>query len=432
MRINKEILNLAIPNILSNISVPLLSSVDTILMGRLSATHLGAVGLGSMIFNFIYWNFGFLRMGTTGMTAQAFGRKDSTGIANVLGRAGALSLFLTLLILLIQIPLFDSAVSLLNVTSDQVPLVGEYFYTRIWAAPATLLLYVLLGWFFGMQNAIIPMVLTIVINLVNIFVSAYLVRELNLGIQGVAMGTVVAQYFGLGIGLIFIFVKYTEYVGKIKVKALVAWIELKLFLNINRDLFIRTVMLTLAFGFFYSQSSSEGEIILAVNVVLLQFLNWMSYGIDGFAFAAESVVGKYKGNKEDASLKEAISKSFMWGFLFAALYALIYLLFGKNLVSIFTNDIKVINASLPYLWWMVVFPLFSTPSYLWDGVFIGLTASKAMRNSMTISFLLYIVSYYVLEPNFGNHGLWMALLILMVTRGVIQWWMYKCAGSKLQ
>jgi MATE family multidrug resistance protein len=432
MRINKEILKLAIPNILSNISVPLLSSVDTILMGRMSAAHLGAVGLGSMIFNFIYWNFGFLRMGTTGMTAQAFGRNNASQIGNVLGRAGAMSLLLAVLILIIQAPLFNAASYLLNVSADQNPLVSEYFYTRILAAPATLLLYALLGWFFGMQNAIIPMILTIVINIINIGVSAYLVRTMNMGIRGVALGTVIAQYFGVLVALAFLSVKYADYARKVTTRALLAWTELKIFLNINRDLFIRTVMLTFAFGFFYSQSSNSGELILAVNVVLLQFLNWMSYGVDGFAYAAESVVGKYQGKRDTTNLKEAIEKSFFWGLIFAALYAVVYGVFGQGLVAIFTNDQNVINASLPYLWWMVVFPLLSTPSYIWDGIFIGLTASKAMRNSMALSFVLYIGSYYILAPYFGNHGLWMSMLILMISRGIIQWWLFKKANGDLR
>lgn len=431
MRMNKEILKLAIPNILSNFSVPLLSSVDTILMGRISPTHLGAVGLGSMIFNFIYWNFGFLRMGTTGMTAQAFGKNDGHGIGNVLGRAGVLALFLGFILLIFQAPLFKAGSLLLNISPDQVPLVQDYFSIRIWAAPASLMMYVMLGWFFGMQNALIPLILTIVVNLINILLSAYLVKEMDLGMRGVAMGTVAAQYFGVALGLLFLLKKYWHYVSKIKMKALTTWFELKLFLNINKDLFLRTVMLTLAFGFFYSQSSGEGEIILAVNVVLLQFLNWMSYGIDGFAYAAESVVGKYKGKNEPSKLAEAIRKSFMWGFFFAGLYALIYLVFGRSLVDLFSNDDQVINSSLPYLWWMVIFPILATPSYLWDGIFIGLTASKAMRNSMTISFILYIGSYYSLTPFFGNHGLWMAMLILMISRGGIQWWLYKKNGDNL-
>lgn len=431
MRINKEILLLAIPNILSNISVPLLSSVDTILMGRLSAAHLGAVGLGSMIFNFIYWNFGFLRMGTTGMTAQAFGQNNDQSISNVLGRSGVLAIVLAIVILAIQVPLFSASAYLLNVSPDQLEMVSEYFYTRILAAPATLLLYALLGWFFGMQNALIPMLLTIIINVINIGVSAYLVRVEDLGIRGVALGTVIAQYFGVVSGILLLFYKYYEYPIKIKSKSLIVWTELKIFLNINKDLFIRTVMLTLAFGFFYSKSSAKGEIILAVNVVLLQFLNWMSYGIDGFAYAAESVVGKYKGKRDNIGMDEAIKKSFMWGLIFAGLYALTYLFFGEELVSVFTNDEAVINASLPFVWWMVVFPILSTPSYIWDGIFIGLTASKAMRDSMTISFMIYISSYYILSPIYGNHGLWMAMLILMVSRGVFQWWLYRRGRNAL-
>ena len=302
---NKEILRLAIPNILSNISVPLLSTVDTILMGHLSASHLGAVGIGSMIFNFIYWNFGFLRMGTTGMTAQAYGAENKMEISNTLGRACALGLVLAVIILLFQIPIGELSYYLLNVTDNQYALVREYFLIRILAAPATLILYSVLGWFFGMQNAIYPMLLTIFINVINIAVSAYLVLGLGMEVSGVAWGTVIAQYGGLFLAALMLRHKYKVYLDGFKQKNILRFNKLLRFLRINGDIFIRTICLTFAFGFFYSQSSNLGELALAANVILLQLLNWMSYGIDGFAFASESLVGKYVGAKRSQHDKES-------------------------------------------------------------------------------------------------------------------------------
>ena len=422
---NKEILKLAIPNIISNISVPLLSTVDTALMGRLSELHLGAVGIGAMIFNFVYWNFGFLRMGTTGITAQAFGKKDNQEIIVTLSRALLVAFILAIAVVVFQKPIGQLSVYLMNISEAQNDLVNEYFYTRIWAAPATLALYAFMGWFFGMQNAIYPLILTITINVVNIICSYVLVHHYNMAVSGVAWGTVIAQYTGLVVAIVLFMTKYRSYADHYSHKASLEIKALVKFLQINSDIFIRTFCLTFAFGFFYSQSSGEGAEILAVNVILLQFLNWMSYGVDGFAYASESLVGKYKGAQDQVRLKQAIRLSFIWGMVLAFLFSLIYLLFGESLLYIFTDKESLISASVPFLFWMILFPILSTPCYIWDGIYIGLTASRAMRQTMLIAVLIYILSYFLLKDNFGNHGLWAALLIFMVARGLIQWVWYR-------
>lgn len=421
---NKEILRLAIPNILSNISVPLLSSFDTALMGRLSADHLGAVGLGSMIFNFVYWNFGFLRMGSTGMTAQAYGRENRPEIGTVLGQAALVALSMALLLLLLQSPLLSAAQSLLKVTTDQQPLVETYFKIRIWAAPAALGMYALMGWYFGMQNAIYPLILTIVINVVNMVVSYLLVWQWNWGIAGVAWGTVVAQYVGLLLGIALLLSRYPWIKDNIQRAVLLKWEALLRFLQINGDIFLRTLCLTLAFAFFYRQSTGLGDLILATNVILLQYVNWMSYGVDGFAFAAESLVGKYHGARQPQQRDHAIRLSFIWGMALAALYALLYGWAGEPLLRIFTDQEEIITAALPYLPWMVAFPLLGTPCYIWDGVYVGLTASRAMRNTMLIAFAAYLLIYYTYGAGNDNHGLWLSLTAFMVFRGMVQWWWY--------
>ena len=428
---NKEILRLAIPNIISNISVPLLSSVDIALMGRLTELHVGAVGLGGMIFNFIYWNFGFLRMGTTGMTAQAYGQKDKTNSSAIFGRALLVAFILAMLILLFQYPLKQAGFYLLNISENQVPLVETYFSIRVWAAPATLALYAFMGWFFGMQNAIFPLILTVAINVVNMLISFLLVYQLNWGVAGVAYGTLIAQYFGLLLAIILFLIRYKNYATYLKRQSILRWDELKHFLSINADIFVRTLFLTFAFGFFYSQSSAYGEMILAVNVILLQFVTWMSYGIDGFAFASESLVGKYAGAKDAINTKKAINYSFAWGMGLAVLYSLLYGLFGRQLVEVFTDQASVITATLPFVFWMVLFPILSTPCYIWDGVFIGLTASKAMRNSMLLAFSFYLSTYFFLGQQWGNHGLWLALLLFMLARGLIQQVLFVRKGTNI-
>lgn len=421
---NKEILRLAIPNILSNISVPLLSSFDTALMGRMSADHLGAVGLGSMIFNFVYWNFGFLRMGSTGMTAQAYGRKDQTAMSTVLGQAAIVAISLALLLMIIQVPLLNAAQSLLQVATDQQSLVGTYFQVRIWAAPAALGMYALMGWYFGMQNAIYPLLLTILINITNMLISYWLVYAWGWGIGGVAWGTVVAQYTGLFAGTGMLLYKYPWVRSTIKYQALLQWEALSNFLRINSDIFLRTLCLTLAFAFFYRQSTGLGELVLATNVILLQYVNWMSYGVDGFAFAAESLVGKYYGAAQPKKTQRAIRLSFIWGMVLAAIYALIYGGGGEYLLYVFTDQEEIVKTALPYLPWMVAFPLLGTPCYIWDGVYVGLTASKAMRNTMLLAFAGYLLLYYSYGQQQDNHGLWLSLLGFMVFRGAVQWWWY--------
>ena len=422
---NKEILRLALPNIVSNFSIPLLSTVDTALMGRLSADHIGAVGLGAMIFNMIYWNFGFLRMGTTGITAQAYGAQKAPQIIHTLIRAGSIALGLAIFLLLLQQPIGEASFFLMNIDSAQIDLVKEYFFIRILAAPATLMLYVLLGWFFGMQNAIFPLLVTIIINILNIAVSLYLIVEMGMEVGGVAWGTVIAQYCGLFLALILFYFRYGRQFVHIQREIVFNWIEIRGFLAINRDILIKTVFLTIAFAFFYAQSSKFGPELLAVNVVLQQFLSWISYGIDGFAFASESLVGKYKGIGDPKKLGLSIRLSFLWGFCVALCYSLIFYFYEDQLLRLFTNIESVLVRSKEYTIWIIIAPIFSFAAYIWDGIFVGLTASKAMRNSMMLAFLVYLASYYLIEPHYGNHGLWLALTIFLVFRALFQTYLFR-------
>ncbi len=427
---NREILRLAVPNIISNVSIPLLSTVDTALMGRLSPLHIGAVGLASMIFNFIYWNFGFLRMGTTGMTAQAFGKGDDKEIASTLGRAVLISLILAFLIILFQVPLISLGIKLMNVPQAQIVLVEEYFYIRIWAAPASLLLYTLLGWFFGLQNAFYPLVITILINTINIVLSYLFIMVYEWDVQGVAWSTVIAQYSGLILSIALILYRYKKQILQLHPTSLFAIAAFRRFLNVNTNLFIRTLCLTFSFGYFYSQSAKFGSNLLAVNVILLQFINWLSYAIDGFAYAAESVVGKYIGSQEFPQAKKAIKKSFFWGILLSVIFAIGYGLGGEEILKLFTRDNGVILAGKSYLHWMWIVPLIAFASYIWDGVFIGLTASVAMRNSMIISLVIYIGFYSFITPSMNN--LWSALVVFLIARGLIQTMYFSWKGLYLK
>ena len=424
LTLNKQILRLAIPNILSNLSVPLLSTVDTALMGRQeSAAYIGAVAIGSLLFNFIYWSFSFLRMGTTGLTAQAFGKDDKPAVSNILGRAFLTAMAGSILLLLIQVPLANMSFHLLDASATVEGFAKEYFYTRIWAAPATLALYAIMGWFFGMQNALYPLVLTILINVVNIISNIYFVNFMGMKADGVAIGTVIAQYTGLLAALILFNNKYADYLKYFKREIIFELGALKKFLALNRDIFIRTFCLIFAFAFFDNESARQGDVILAVNAIMLQFISWMSYGIDGFAHASESLIGKYLGANDKPQLKKAIKYSFLWAMGFAILYSVIYLVSGDSLLYVFTDQESIIQAAVPFLFWVILFPIVATPGYIWDGIYIGHTASVAMRSTMVIALSIYLIFYYLQVHFFawGNHGLWLALLVFMAARGGVQW-----------
>ncbi|MDG1476692.1 MAG: MATE family efflux transporter [Vicingaceae bacterium] len=419
---NKEILKLAIPNILANLSIPMLSVVDVALMGHLnSENYILSIGFGVMIFNFIYWAFGFLRMGITGMTAQEYGKGNIEEAYRLLFRgliiafAGALLLFLFKdLLLQLSLYLIDSN----GVVDEQVT---NYFNIRIFAAPATLGLYAFIGWFLGKQNATLAMTVTIAVNVFNAFISYYLVSSLALGIDGVAYGTLAAQYLGFVLAVIFFFLFYRKQLTKAAFNNILELSAIKKFVGVNADILIRTLCLIFSLSFFKVMSAKEGDLIGAANILLLEFVTIAAYGIDGFAFAAESISGKYFGGKDKVNLKKAIRYCFYWGFGLGTVYALAYLVFGKNILEVLTNQTEVVNLAMEYIVWLIAFPILSVVPFVWDGVYIGLTSSKAMRNTMLFStFVIFIPSYYVLAHFWGNHGLWLAMILFVLARGISQ------------
>jgi multidrug resistance protein, MATE family len=425
LRINREMLALAIPNIISNISLPLLGTVDTALMGRLSDLHIGAVGIAAMIFNFLYWNFGFLRMATTGFTAQFFGKADKTGQIMQLCRGGMVALFFAFLLLVFQSFIGESAFVLMNINGDLLPLVREYFFIRIWDVPATLGLFVIMGWFFGMQNSLYPLYLTLFINTVNIGLSYYFVMVDGRGADGVAMGTLIAQYLGLVFGLGLFFFRYRYMLIHFKASLLKQFRNWVFFVRVNSDIFLRTLALTLVFAFFYARSAEMGAMVLAVNVILMHFVNWMSYGIDGFAYATESLVGKYKGRNSKPDLDTTLNLSFIWSGGLAVFCAFVYWFYGPALLRIFTDVEEVLIAARPYLFAVAVLPLVGFWSYVWDGIYIGLTASKSMRNAMIVAFAGFFAIFYLAGDTGSNVWLWTSLMAFLVLRALIQYTLFR-------
>ncbi len=418
---DRQILRLAIPNIISNITVPLLGMVDLAILGHLeSAVYIGAIALGGLIFNFIYAVFSFLRMGTSGFTAQAYGEKDNTEMIMMFGRSLFFAIVGGLLLILLQYPIDIFSFYIMDGSAEVKTLAREYYYIRIYAAPASLGILALSGWFTGMQNARIPMFIAISINIINIGANLIFVYGFGMKSDGVAWGTVIAQYSGLILGLFLLRKKYRKLLRFWDKSDFFNWQKLGRFFKVNLDIIIRTVCLIFTFAFFTSQSAKMDDTILAVNTVLLQYLFVFAYLTDGFAYAAEALVGKFIGARNLPDLKIVIKRLFLWGLGFSIPFTVIYLVFGQSLMLILTNNESVIDAASPYLFWIGVVPLATFAAFVWDGIYIGATASVPMRNTLLIAtFLVFLPSYYILENYIGNHGLWLSMMLFMVTRGVM-------------
>lgn len=421
---NRRILYLAIPNILSNLSVPLLGMVDTALMGHLdSPIYLGAVGIGGTIFSFLYWGMGFLRMGTTGLAAQAYGQRDQLLLSRILIHGLAVGLLAALIFILFQIPIQRLAFTFFPASGSLLDQTALYFYVRIWAAPATIGLYALNGWFLGMQNARIPLFITLVANLSNIILSFVFVQVLNWEITGVAGATVIAQYLGFSAAILLLVLHYRKDWTWPDWSYLTDLNSLKKFLLVNGDIFVRTLCLLFVFAFFTVQSTAFGTVILAANQVLRQFLDIMAYGVDGFAFAAESLVGRYVGERKQKELREALKLLFAWGIGLGALFSLIFWIFGPQIILVFTDQQEVIKMARTYLPWQYFLPITASVAFMYDGAYLGATASRPMRNMMLLSTLgIFLPAWYLGKPYLENHALWLAMLLFMLFRGLTLGW----------
>ena len=417
---NRSILKLAIPNIISNITIPLLGLVDMILMGHLtSPIYIGAIALGGTIFSVLYSFFSFLRAGTTGFTSQSYGANDSQEISYSLYRSATIAFFAFLLILCIQNPIAKLSFTILDGSVDVKNLAITYFFVRIWAAPANMMLYCLNGWFIGMQNTKIPMAIAIIINVLNIVFSIFFVVVMNQDVVGVALGTVIAQYCGLISALVFLFTKYKKYLIKVNIHILLNISKIKRFFKVNTDLMIRSILLVFTIAFFTDQSAKFGDNILSVNMILLQFFYIFSYFTDGFAYAGEALVGKFIGAKDSDKLRSVVMHLFKWGAAISVPFAILYAIFPTTFVRMISDNPIIISEIRPYYIYMTLIPIITFAAFLWDGIYIGATASKAIRNTMIISsIIIFLPLWNFLTPAFGNHGLWIAFLGFMLARGI--------------
>ena len=416
---HQDVWRLAGPMILSNLTIPLLGLVDTAVMGHMTeAWYLGAVALGALIFSFIYWGFGFLRMGTTGLTAQAFGREDGNELRSIMARAILLAVGFSFVLLLTQSLLRDLSFYILEASNEVEVAAGIYFDIRIWSTPATLINYVFIGWFLGMQNARAPLYLLLLTNLTNIILDLFFVFVLDMGVAGVALATVLAEYTGLTLALLLTYQQLKHHTGRWQRQAIFCLKHFREMLVLNQNIFIRTLCLIFSFAFFTAQGAKHGDIILAANAVLMNFQTFMAYGLDGFAHAAEALVGKAVGQKNRHAFRQAVYTAGFWSLIIAMLFTFIYLLFGTTIINALTDITEVRATAYAFLAWLIISPLVSVWSYLFDGIFIGATRSAEMRNTMLVStFIFYLPAWYLFQP-WGNHGLWAALLVFMIARGI--------------
>ena len=423
---DQQILQIAIPAIVTNITVPLLGLVDTAIVGHMGdAAYIGAIAVGSMIFSLVYWVFAFLRMGTSGMTAQARGKRDMQEVMRLLTRSVVVSFAISLLVIIFQYPLREMMLWFIGPTSDVRLLSVTYFNIVVWGAPAVLGLYSLSGWFIGMQNSRIPMLISIMQNVVNILASLTLVYGLGMKVEGVALGTVIAQYAGLLVagGL---WVRYYRRLMRWKVslmkERLADWL---VFFRVNRDIFLRTVFLVAVNLYFTSAGARQGAVILAVNTLLMQLYLFFSYFMDGFAYAGEALGGRYWGARNMEAYRAVVRRLFVWGAAMVVLFTSVYVIGGMPFLRLLTDEPHVVEASRDYVWWAYLIPLAGVAAFVWDGIFIGITATRGMLLSSCVAAGVFFMGVTVLMGSLGNHGLWLSMMLYLATRGVVQTILYQ-------
>ena len=425
-QMNRDILRLALPNIVSNITVPLMGIVSTAIAGHWgedSAATIGALAIGVSIFNFIYWNCSFVRMGTSGLTAQAFGAGNFAECTNMLARALSVAAVMGIAMLVLQYPLGELALWAMNGGE----MTREYFYTRIWAVPAGILLFGFNGWFTGMQNALFPMITAITVNVIHLACSLGFAFGLDLGIVGIAYASVVAQWCGVALATVLLTVRYRHLLTAVRWSEVLDMEPLRRFFRINRDIILRTLCIVAVYTFFTGASAHmEDHTLLAVNALLLELFTLFSYMNDGFAYAAEALTGRFIGARDRTSLHMCMHRCLLWGTLIAALFVGIYLVWWRELVGLFVdhaaaNAEQIIALAGRYIVWIILIPVASAMPFIMDGIMVGATETRVMRNSMFWATAAYFAIFYAFRPWIGNNALWMAFTLYMFLRGVLQY-----------
>jgi len=417
----RRIAALTWPMVVSGCSTPLLGLVDTAIIGNLgSAPHLGAIALGALVFNFVYWGFGFLRMGTTGLTAQASGAGNAGEVRASLWRAGALGTGLGLLLILLQWPIGALVFAILGGSAEVEALAENYFTIRIWAGPATLTVYAITGWFIGLQKTRLALYLQLFLNLLNIVLDTLFVVGFGWGVSGVAAGSAIAEVATVVFGLGLVRCEFRRRGWPLRAPEMGAAArpaQIRRLLRVNFDIFVRTLLLVFSFAWFTNQSALLGDVTIAANYILLQFVSFSAFFLDGFAFAAEALVGTAIGAQSRPQLLLAAARSTQLAAATAVGLSVFIVLAGPAMIGLLTNVPEVRNAAGAFLFWAAIMPVVAVWCYLLDGIFIGATQTRDMRNMAIVSVLVYLTAHDILLDRFGNHGLWAAFLIFQATRG---------------
>lgn len=416
--VNRKILRLAIPSIAANITTPLLALVDTAIVGHMgSELYIAAIAVGGVMFNMLYWLFSFLRGGTSGLSAQACGANDSRASTLVLRRSLIVASGAGILMVLLQQPIFLLLSWFLDAGRETTVLASLYFHILIYGAPAVLGNYAMSGWFLGMQNSKMLLWVSLVINIVNILSSLLLVYGLDMGIAGVATGSLIAQWTGFAAGFLFLR-RYR--LTSTPLADILRWKGLKRFFSINLDVMLRTMCMIAVTLWFTRAGSRQGPLILAVNTMLMQLFLLFSYMMDGFAFAGEALVGKFVGAHDISSLRLCVRRLFVWGAIWAAFFTLLYVVGGEEFLGLLSNDSNVITASREYFIWALTVPFAGFAAFAWDGVFIGATMTRGLLLSMFGAMVTFFITYLFLYPAMGNHALWLAFILYLIMRGLLQ------------
>ena len=416
---HRRVWRIAGPIMLSNVSTPLIGIVDTAVVGHLDhAYYIGAVAIGTMIFSFLFWGFGFLRMGTTGLTAQARGAGDRAMLQATLLRALLLAVVFGVALMLLRGPLAWVSFSLIDASADVERHAGDYFRIRMWGAPAALANYVLMGWLLGIGRSGLVFALQLVLNGVNVVLDLVFVMGFGWGVPGVAAASLIAEITALAVGIAVVLVIARGMKGHWRLAMLGDLEAFRRLLAVNRDIFIRTLCLVGGFAYFQVKAAELGDLLLAANAVLLNLFLFLSYALDGYAFAAEALTGERAGAGDNRGFRQAVRATSVWALATSVLFTLAYFAVGTLLIDTLTDIEAVRQTARIYLPWAAMLPIVSVWCFQFDGIYVGATWSAAMRNTMLVSLLIYLAAAWIAVPLFGNHGLWLALAIFMTARGV--------------
>lgn len=419
--LNRQILGLAVPSILANITVPFVGIVDLAIAGHLGdAAAIGGIAVGTMLFDMLYWNVGFLRVGTGGITAQAYGRRDWKCAAETFVQGIATSLLMAFFCLVIQWLYVWVSFLVLDCTPEVASVAKEYFFIRIWAVPATMSLFVFKGWFIGMQNTVYSMITDIWVNVVNMVASWLLAFHTPLGLKGVAVGTLIAQWTGLALASLLLLGRYRSIIARASIRHAIRWQHIRSFFRINLDLFIRSFSMLVVYNGFTIIATYYGDTQLAVSAVMMKLLLLYSYFVDGFAYAGEALTGRFIGEQDKAQLHRVIRLLFWWCLGIAAVSTLAYAVIPQTLIGIITDDPAVHAGCKPFLFWLLLMPVFSCIAFAWDGIYIGATASRALRNGTVGSAVAFLAVYFLCARFFGIQSLYIAYFAHLIWRSAYQ------------